>query len=108
MKAKALGVFAVLIVLVGGILFYRQATGPQLPAGTAGENNGAVPSGSTSNNADALPPAGSDLQAEASIVSSDLISAAANESATFSVDEENFLLDDAGDLDAMSQAITVE
>ena len=95
----------VLAVLAGGVVFYWKATGPVVDpiVGELQNTNTGSPSV-----ADQLPPSGASVGAEASVIVSDLISSAASEASTYSADDENFLLDDTSDLDAMGQAITIE
>ncbi len=108
MKAKVFAVLAVLAVLAGGIIFYRQATSPVALLEGDVNNNFEETTSVVPESAEPLPPAGRNVQAEASVIVSDIISAAVAEAASYSVDEENFLLDDAGDLDTFGQAITVQ
>ena len=108
MIAKIIGVLVVLIVLVGGVFFYRDVTSPAITPESVESQNYQETSSSAPNTGDPLPQAGNTAQAEASIIVSDIISEAAADAASYTVDEENFLLDDAGDLDAFGQAITVQ
>lgn len=105
MKVKVIAVLVVLIVLTGGIVFYWKATGPVVEqVSDTTQNTGSE----TTSQVASLPPQGSSIGAEASVIASDLISAAAVEANAYSADDENFLLDDTGDIELLGQAITIE
>lgn len=105
MKAKIIGVLVVLAVFVAGAVFYWKATGPVTDQPISETQHTTVQTPSV---AEQLPPRGSSIGTEASVIVSDLVSAAATEANTYSADDENFLLDDTGDIDAMGQTITIE
>jgi flagellar basal body-associated protein FliL len=108
MMAKIIGVLVVFVVLVGGIYFYRDVASPAITPDSVENQNYQESASATTDTKEPLPVAGNTAQAEASIIVSDIISAAAADAASYTVDEENFLLDDAGDLDAFGQAITIQ
>ena len=109
MKAKIFGTLAVLAVLIGGIIFYQQATDSIMsPTSDISESTSQDEGNNAETQREALPPASATVSGEVDVLVNDLFDQTSADAASYTTDDENFVSDDAGDIDNFGSSITVQ